>query len=287
MLALRRRDGVAAPDLAVPGVQAEAGLLRGRAPELGARPETMSVHPSVLHGFGNAAESYERARPDYPADGVAWLAEQLGLGPGITVVDLAAGTGKLTRMLVPTGATVIAVEPVEAMRARLELAAPSARALAGYAERIPLGDASADAVTVAQAFHWFASSEALDEIARVLRPGGGLGLIWNMRDESDELQRSISELVEPLRGDEQTHVGDGWRAVLEAHSRFGRIEEAAFRHEQVLDADGVAERVRSISFVAVLPDDRREEVLTRARDLAGPGPIHLPYVTRTFVSRVL
>jgi len=247
----------------------------------------MSVHPSVLHGFGNAAESYERARPDYPADGVAWLAEQLGLGPGITVVDLAAGTGKLTRMLVPTGATVIAVEPVEAMRARLELAAPSARALAGYAERIPLGDASADAVTVAQAFHWFASSEALDEIARVLRPGGGLGLIWNMRDESDELQRSISELVEPLRGDEQTHVGDGWRAVLEAHSRFGRIEEAAFRHEQVLDADGVAERVRSISFVAVLPDDRREEVLTRARDLAGPGPIHLPYVTRTFVSRVL
>lgn len=203
------------------------------------------------------------------------------------MVDLAAGTGKLTRMLVPTGATVIAVEPVDSMRAQLERAVPDVKALAGWAERMPLPDASSDAITVAQAFHWFASPEALDEIVRVLRPGGGLGLIWNMRDESDDLQRSISELVEPLRGGEQTHVGEGWRPIVEQYPRFGPIEEASFRHEQVLDADGLAERVRSISFVAVLPTEQREELLARVRDLAGPGEVILPHVTKVFVTRVL
>ena len=247
----------------------------------------MSVHPSVLRGFGSAAESYESARPDYPADGVAWLVERLGLGPGRTVVDLAAGTGKLTRMLVPTGANVLAVEPVAAMRAQLERTVPEVRALAGRAERIPLAEASADAFTVAQAFHWFASPEALGEIARVLRPGGGLGLIWNMRDEADGLQRRLSELVEPLRGSEQTHVGEGWRSVVDAYPRFGPVEEESFRHEQVLDADGVAERVRSISFVAVLPPERQEEVLARAREIAGPGEVVLPHETKAFVTRLL
>lgn len=242
------------------------------------------VHPSVLHGFGSAAESYERARPDYPTDAVAWLADRLGLRAGTTVLDLAAGTGKLTRMLVPTGATVLAVEPVDGMRAQLERAVPGVRALAGYAEAIPLADGSADAVTAAQAFHWFASEEALDEIARVLRPGGGLGLIWNVRDESDELQHRLSELIEPLRGDEQTHVGAGWRPVVEAHRAFGALEEATFAHEQVLDADGVAERVCSVSFVAVLDRERQEQVAAQARALAGPGPVRLPYVTKTYVA---
>ena len=232
------------------------------------------------------AESYEHARPDYPADGVAWLSERLGLGPGRTVVDLAAGTGKLTRMLVPSGAAVIAVEPVDSMRDQLERAVPGVRALSGWAEHVPLLDASADAVTVAQAFHWFASGEALDEITRVLRPGGGLGLIWNVRDESDDLQRRISELVEPLRGDEQTHVGEGWRSVVEGHPRFSPIEEATFSHDQVLDAYGLAERVRSISLVAVLPPERQEDVLERVRELAGRGEVSLPHATRVFVTRV-
>jgi ubiquinone/menaquinone biosynthesis C-methylase UbiE len=246
----------------------------------------VSVHPSVLRGFGSVAESYERARPDYPADGVAWLSDRLRLEPGRTVVDLAAGTGKLTRMLLPTGATVIAVEPVDSMRAQLERAAPEVQALAGRAEHMPLPDASTDAITVAQAFHWFATSEALDEMARVLRPPGGLGLIWNVRDESYELQRRISELVEPLRGNEQTHVGEGWRSVVERHPRFGPLEEASFRHEQVLDAEGLAERVRSISFIAVLPAERQEEVLERAREAAGPGEVVLPHETRVFVTHV-
>jgi SAM-dependent methyltransferase len=228
--------------------------------------------------------SYERARPDYPAGGVEWLRERLGLGPGRTVVDLAAGTGKLTRMLVPTGATVIAIEPVDEMRAQLERAVPDAQALAGVAERMPLPDDSADAVTAAQAFHWFASDESLDEIARVLRPSGALGLIWNTRDEADPLQKRISELIEPKRGDEQTHVGEGWRAVVDRHPRFGPVEERHFSHEQVLDTDDLVERVRSVSFVAVLPEPEQAEVLDRVRELAGEGPVRLPYVTKAYVA---
>jgi SAM-dependent methyltransferase len=246
--------------------------------------KSLSVHPSVLRGFGDAAERYERARPDYPAQGVAWLAKRLGLGPGRTVVDLAAGTGKLTRMLVPTGARIIAVEPVDGMRAQLEHAVPEIEAIAAYAERMPFEDDSLDAVTAAQAFHWFATVEALDEIARVLRPGGRLGLIWNTRDPADELQRRLTELVEPLRTDEQTHVGEGWRPVLEAHTRFGPIEEREFRHEQLMTAGGLAERVLSISFVAVLPPDRQQEVAQRSRELAGGGEVSLPYVTKAYVT---
>ena len=277
-----------APDLAMPEVPVQAGVLRGRAAVVPAGAgEGVSVHPSVLRGFGDAAERYERGRPDYPADGVAWLAERLGLGPGRTVADLAAGTGKLTRMLVPTGARVIAVEPGDGMRAQLERAVPSVEAVSGYAERIPFEDGSVDAVTTAQAFHWFATDEALGEIARVLGPDGGLGLIWNTRDPDDDLQRRITALTEPLRTDEQTHVGEGWREVVEAHPRFGPIEEAHFRHEQVVTAEQLVERVLSISFVAVLPTDRQQEVAAQVRRLTGPGEVRLPYVTKAYVTRRL
>jgi SAM-dependent methyltransferase len=238
----------------------------------------------VLRGFGSAAHCYERARPGYPDDGVAWLAERLELRPGRTVVDLAAGTGKLTRMLVPTGATVIAVEPVDEMRAQLERAVREVEALTAYAEQMPFGDSSVDAVTVAQAFHWFATEEALGEIARVLRPEGRLGLIWNARDPNDPLQRRLTELIERFRTDEQTHVGEGWREVLEAHPSFGPIEEREFGHEQVLTGARLAERVLSISFVAVLPQERRDEVASLVRELAGPGEARLPYVTKAYVS---
>jgi SAM-dependent methyltransferase len=246
--------------------------------------KSVSVHPSVTRGFGRAAESYERSRPGYPADAVSWLVERIRLGPGTTVIDLAAGTGKLTRLLVPTRATVIAVEPVDELRAQLEAAVPGAEPRAGYAERIPLPDAGADAVTVAQAFHWFATDVALDEVARVLRPGGRLGLIWNLRDQGDDLQRAFTEIVEPLRDDEPSAYDGRWRRVLEASPLFGPIEKRTFRYEQWLDADGLAERASSISFVSAAPADRRTDVIARVRALAGEGFIRFPYVTAAYVS---
>lgn len=240
-----------------------------------ARRAESELHPST-RGFGLAADVYERGRPDYPAPAIAWVVDRLGLRPGRTVVDLAAGTGKLTRLLFPSGADVIAVEPIAEMRALIR----SARAIEGTAEAIPLPDGSVDAVTVGQAFHWFRDEEALAEIHRVLRPGGGLCLIWNTRDETDLVQAAVSEIIAPLdRGTPRKRKRD-WAQVI------GATETATFPHEQVVDEDGLVERFLSISFVAAAPPDVRADVEARLRALARDHgtPIRLPYVTEVYVA---
>ena len=236
-------------------------------------------------GFSSAAQVYERARPDYPQAALDWLAERLPLEPGRTVVDLAAGTGKLTRQLVPTGADVIAIEPLAEMRAELERAVPSAEALAGTAEAIPLADASADVVTVAQGFHWFRVEEAAAELHRVLRPGGALVLIWNTRDEADPLHRAIDRILDPLRKGAPEQRERRWKAPLERTRLFAGPEERVFRHVQLLDAEGLGGRFASVSFVAALPDERRRQVLAEIRSLADglEEPFEFPYRTVLFV----
>ena len=142
-----------------------------------------AVHKAAQQGFEKEAQAYARGRPDYPAALSAWLAQTLGMGPGREVADVGAGTGKFTALLATTGATVVGVEPVDAMRAKIDaLQLPTVRAVAGTAQAIPLPSGKLDAVVCAQAFHWFATREALDEFHRVLRPGGKLGLVWNVRD---------------------------------------------------------------------------------------------------------
>ena len=153
--------------------------------------------PQHLAGYARSAAAYERGRPGYPPAAVDFLAARLRLGPGRTVVDLAAGTGKLTRPLLATGAQVVAVEPVAEMRAALPA---GARAVDGTAEAMPLSAGSADAVAVAQAFHWFDGDAALAEIHRVLRPGCSLALVWNRRRMDDPLNQAIEDLLAPYRG---------------------------------------------------------------------------------------
>src|SRR5689334_21961146 len=145
----------------------------------------MAVHAVAKAGFEDPAD-YEAARPSYPPEAVDWFRDQLGIGTGKVVCDLAAGTGKLTRLLVPLGADVVAVEPVSGMRQTLHELLPAVPIAAGTAEALPLADRSVDALTVAQAFHWFDFDHAIAEFARVIRPGGGLGLCWNARDRSVE-----------------------------------------------------------------------------------------------------
>jgi ubiquinone/menaquinone biosynthesis C-methylase UbiE len=238
------------------------------------------VHAAAARGFARSAEAYERARPEYPAAAIAWLHERIGLGPGRRIVDLAAGTGKLTRPLAATGAEVVAVEPIAEMRARIGPSA--AEVLEGAAEAIPLADASADALTVGQAFHWFDGPAALAEIHRVVRPGGALALAWNRRPLDDPVHAAIEVIVAPHRGDAPAHRASAWRAALDATPLFGPLEERTFAHARDMDADALADRLGSTSFVAALPDGARADVLEAVRDLAAAGPVRLPYVCEVF-----
>jgi ubiquinone/menaquinone biosynthesis C-methylase UbiE len=234
--------------------------------------------------FGDVAEAYDRARPDYPQAALDWLAETLELGPGRTVIDLAAGTGKLTVGLARTRARVVAVEPSAGMLARLRAALPGVEALEGTAEAIPLPDASADAVTVAQAFHWFATEEALAEIQRVLNPGGRLALVWNRRDLDDRAQRALDDIFSRYEGDVPRHRHGTWREAMESTERFEPLDAMELRHEQRLDAEGTVERVLSTSFIAALPDAERAVVADEVRRAVAElgEPVVLPYVAELF-----
>lgn len=217
-------------------------------------------------GYARAAAAYERGRPGYPPDAVDYLAARLRLGPGRTVVDLAAGTGKLTRALLVTGAEVVAVEPVAEMRTALPA---GARAVDGTAEAMPLHDASADAVAVAQAFHWFDGDAAVAEIHRVLRPGGAVALVWNRRRMDDPLNQAINELIAPYRGHPSAFHTGAWRAAFDRTELFGPLEERVFPNDHVLDADGLVDRIASVSFIATLDEKKRMKVLHAVRALAG------------------
>jgi SAM-dependent methyltransferase len=184
---------------------------------------------------------------------------------------------------------VIAVEPIDEMRDVLERAAPEAEALGGTAEELTLDDASVDAVTAAQAFHWFDHGRALPEIHRVLRPGGGVGLIWNSRDLDDPLQERLDELVGPYRHVAPRQLDRTWRAAVDGSPLFGDVQERAFPWAQPITRDGLAERVSSTSVVAALPEPERDKLLQRVRAAAGDldEPFPLRYRTDVFVFRAV
>lgn len=213
------------------------------------------------------------------------LAEQLDLRPGRTVVDIAAGTGKLTRLLAATGVRVIAVEPVAAMRERLTATLPDVRLLDGVAEDIPLDDASVDAATVGQAFHWFDGDRALTEIHRVVRGDGRLAVVYNRRPLEDPMHQGLEAIIGPLRGRTPAHQSGRWREGFGRSRLWRAVEEVELPHVQLLDREGVVARVASISFVAKLPKDRQAVVLDQVRSIVKgrAEPIELPYVCELFL----
>jgi SAM-dependent methyltransferase len=241
------------------------------------------VHPAAAHGFDVTADAYERGRPEYPSEAVAFVCKRLRIAPGRTVLDLAAGTGKLTRSLVPSGASLIGVEPVAGMREALRASLPGISVLDGTAEAIPIDDGSVDAVVVGQAFHWFDGDRAIPEIARVLRPGGGIAIVFNVRDEDDPMQAALSEIWEPHRGDTPTHRTVSWRDAFEDQDVFTPLEHRAFRHEQLVDREHLVDRVVSVSFIAILETSERDRVAEQVRSLVPDGEkVSLPYRTDVF-----
>jgi len=245
----------------------------------------MAVHAVATEGFGSAARTYEAARPGYPDDAVAWLVEALGAAPRTTVLDLAAGTGKLTRLLTGTGATLLAAEPVEGMRRVLHEILPEVPAFAASAEALPLGAGSLDAVTVAQAFHWFDADTAFAELARVLRPGGRLGVIWNARDRSVPWVDAVWSIMDRVEKRAPWRDHEHWsESALGARRGFGPMHSATFSHHQRVSPDDVVARIASVSHVAVLPDVERRAVLDEVRnvldthpDVRGRAELAIPY----------
>jgi SAM-dependent methyltransferase len=244
----------------------------------------VAIHGEAQRGFQAGAAAYERGRPGYPREAIDWLVGKLSLAPGRTVLDVAAGTGKLTRELVASGAEVVAVEPVPAMRSVLEQVVPGARVLDGTAEALPLGDESVDAITVAQAFHWFDGPAALAEFHRVLRPGGRFALVWNRRLRDQPVWRAISEITEPYRRDTPAHYRGEWRQSVDSTALFAPAGALEVPLEQKLDADELVDRVGSTSFIAALPDSERADVVARVQAVAARngGSVRLGYVTEAF-----
>ena len=229
--------------------------------------------PAAL-SFGAVADAYDRARPSYPPDAARWLA---GDAP-VDVLDLGAGTGKLTEQLVALGHRVVAADPLPAMLAKLVARGPAAPAVRATAERIPLRGRSVDVVTAGQSFHWFDLDRALPEIARVLRPGGRIALAWNIRDEGVPWVRRLGSLIgTPEQPVDPTHA-------LLSSNLFGYVEAKTFRFWQPLNRKLLRDLVSSRSQVATMSEPARERVLRGVDELydgygRGADGMLLPYIT--------
>ena len=223
--------------------------------------------------FDLAPEEYEATRPSYPEE----VLDLLPVASDATVLDLGAGTGKLTRILTGRYARVVAVEPLDGMRAILERVVPEAEALPGSAEQIPLDDASVDAVFAAQAFHWFDHDRAIPEIARVLRPGGVVALVWNRPDEGREspLPAPYLAYLDELRASAEFHGGPTWTELL-ARGPFGEARQDGIPHDHVLDRSGLLDNARSVSWIASREPEERERVIARLGSLLPEGVYVLP-----------
>ncbi|MFL5847108.1 MAG: class I SAM-dependent methyltransferase [Solirubrobacteraceae bacterium] len=222
----------------------------------------MPLHPLAEH-FAQVAEVYERGRPEYTPE----MVQALGLGSGARVLDLAAGTGKLTRALVAAGLDVEAVEPQRELRDLLAGILGGGHVHEGLAEAIPFPDASFDAVTVADAFHWFDQAPALTEIARVLRPGGLLVLISAL----PELPHEVGLLIAGARPAHPYFDGTPWPETLRATPGWGEPRSVSVPMRQHL---ALRDYVTSMSWVAALPDAARAELLAQVPDDAPEIIVH-------------
>nr|WP_018601684.1 class I SAM-dependent methyltransferase [Mycobacterium sp. 155] len=224
--------------------------------------------------FGSEAAAYERGRPSYPPEAIDWL---LPTGAH-DVLDLGAGTGKLTTRLVERGLNVIAVDPIPEMLELLTNSLPDTPALLGTAEEIPLADNSVDAVLVAQAWHWFDTERAVAEVSRVLRPGGRLGLVWNTRDERMGWVKDLGQII--------GHENDPFNHEVTLPAPFADTERQQVEWTSYLTPQALIDLVASRSYCITSPEQVRTRTLGQVRELLATHPalanstgLALPYVT--------
>jgi SAM-dependent methyltransferase len=242
--------------------------------------------------FGRAAREYELGRPEWPEELIDRVVAGLELDRDAAVLDLGAGTGKLTRALVPRFARVFAVEPDDAMRAVLEEVVPSAEALPAEARATPLAADSVDAVFSAEAFHWFATRATLDEIARVLRPRGGLAIFWNIPQE--EMEPKLTKEAEALIDEAFRRGGapglprvlsGAWREPF-ADAPFEELHEDEVERDIVSDREGWIANLLSVSSIAVQPEEDRRAFAERLRELSREGEYRRRFRTVAYWTRL-
>src|SRR6185369_8881482 len=233
----------------------------------------MAIHESAAKGFSAGADAYERGRPEYSPEAIEALVRELRVEPGKRVLDLAAGTGKLTRQIAPAGAEIVAVEPISEMRAKLEAASPDVEAIEGTAEAIPLPNHSVDAVLVGQAFHWFDGIRAVSEIRRVLNSEGALGMIWQARDPRLPWIQRLDEIIDRADDGHPRFRTMAWREALDRTALFEPLRTADFESVQRGGPETIVDRVASISYVAAMSEPRRLRVLDDVRELLATDPV--------------
>lgn len=248
-----------------------------------------NIHEKAAVGFDRAGDSYERGRPEYPQESIEFLVNNLQINKSSVVVDLGAGTGKFTKFLIPFSNHVLAVEPVGGMRKKFASLYPDIKILIGSAEKIPIDDHSVDAVVVAQAFHWFDGPKALQEIHRVLKPKGKLGLIWNARDESMKWVSQMTRIIDPHEGGAPRYKSMNWKKAFDSTTLFSKLNLQHFKYIQIGDVETIVDRVGSISFISALSKDDQSRVLNQVRELVITHPetknsseIKLPYRTDVY-----
>lgn len=246
----------------------------------------MTIDRAASDGYKVAADAYERGRPGYPDAAIERLVAELNITPSATVVDIGAGTGRMAAALKRHTRNIVAVEPVESMRRKYQSLHAGMPILAGTAEALPIRDHTMDAAVCAQAFHWFDSQPALREIGRVLKPGGRLGLVWNVRDESYDWVAQLTRIMDPYAGDTPRFRSGKWREAFEAPSDFTPLQNSAMPQVHLGSPSMVIDRIASISFIAALPHLEKQRVLIAVNELirthpelAGKDQIEFPYET--------
>lgn len=251
---------------------------------------THSLHPAAEQGFASAAELYQRVRPNYPAEIVHWLIDNLKITPQSTAIDLGAGTGKFLKYLKQATANIIAVEPIAEMLEQLKIVHPEVQIQQAFSHQILLNSNSIDAILCAQSFHWFANFETLTEIHRLLKPNGSLGLVWNQRDESVDWVKALADFIQQFESDTPRFHSQEWQNVFEQQNLFDFIGKQAFVQYQVGTVeDVVSDRLLSTSFIAAMPLNQQlqlkqkfEDIVYQYTEKMPQDQIAFPYITYAF-----